>query len=226
MTTQRFPLIDLLRGLAVILMIIFHFFYDLKIFGFVNIHFTRDPFWYYLPRFIVFLFLFSMGLALPLVHSPHIRWKPFWKRLGKISFFALLISLFTYFFFRERWIYFGTLHCIALTSLLAIGQVNWRWPNLALAFAILIPSALGYDLPFFRLPHPAMDYISIFPWIGVVWLGIFCFHQGLHARRIAPFFGENFFLYLGRHSLGIYLLHQPILFSTVWLYSKTRGHWP
>ena len=121
---KRFPLIDQIRGFAIVLMIIFHFFYDLKIFGYNNINFSKDFFWYELPRVIVFLFMLAMGLSMPLIHSEKVNWKKFWPRWIKIALGALVISIYTYFMFKSAWIYFGTLHCIALASLVSLPFIN------------------------------------------------------------------------------------------------------
>ena len=43
--TQRYIMIDSLRGIAVLLMIIFHFGFDLNGFRFVRIDFSANPFW-------------------------------------------------------------------------------------------------------------------------------------------------------------------------------------
>ena len=62
---NRWPIIDITRGFAVFLMIIFHFSYDLKLFGHVDIDFQNDLEWWVFPRIIVFLFLFAMDYLKP-----------------------------------------------------------------------------------------------------------------------------------------------------------------
>ena len=66
---SRYAIIDQIRGVAIVLMVFFHLFFDLKMFGAVSINFSKDPFWYFIPRLIVFLFLIAVGLSLALVHS-------------------------------------------------------------------------------------------------------------------------------------------------------------
>ena len=216
MKTTRFSLVDQLRALAITLMIIFHLFYDLNLFGLVKIDFQNDTFWFLLPRIIVFLFLFCVGISLAISHSQRIQWRKFTFRLLKISFFAILISFFTYLCFRANWVYFGTLHCIAVCSLLALPLA--KHPKTACLLGILL-LIFGQNLPWIKLPHTSMDYIPIFPWLGVVLLGIVAFHLRLHKvgrkeNRIISF--------LGRHSLVIYLLHQPILYGLVLLLNYVR----
>lgn len=215
---SRSLLIDALRGFTIILMIFFHFSFDLQNFGFIHIDILHAPFWYFLPRLIVFLFLFAVGMSLTLAHAEQIHWKPFWKRLLKIAFFAVLISVVTYILFPDNWIYFGTLHAIALISIMTLPFLKRPKLSLLLALSLFLPSMiLDKNLPWFSLPHQSWDYIAPFPWVGASLLGVFAVHRGLH-RLSLPY---NAFVkslnYLGKHSLFIYLIHQPILFGSVYI---------
>lgn len=215
---SRSLLIDALRGFTIILMIFFHFSFDLTNFGFLKIDIVHAPFWYALPRLIVFLFLFAVGMSLSLAHREKIHWQPFWKRFFKILFFALVISIVTYFLFPENWIYFGTLHAIALISLMTLPFL--KHPKIALAIALLlfIPSIfLDKNLPWFSLAHESWDYIAPFPWVGASLLGVYAVHHGLHQLSLANNALVKSLNYLGKHSLFIYLIHQPILFGSVYL---------
>ncbi|MGB0454383.1 MAG: heparan-alpha-glucosaminide N-acetyltransferase [Bacteriovoracaceae bacterium] len=220
---HRFPIVDQLRGFAVLLMIIFHFSYDLAIFKFINLTFKRsDSFlWWIFPRVIVFLFLLSVGISLYLGHHKKIRWSPFWKRWLKVTLGAVFISLSTYYMFPKRWVYFGTLHCISLCSILALGLLRFKFFNLFLFLALFIP-VIGFEktIPWFVLPHRSMDYIPLFPWIGVVALGIFLAKVDFHQLKTPDNSLTRSLSFLGKHSLLIYLVHQPILFSLVWCVSK------
>ncbi len=217
---KRFPLIDQIRGFAIVLMIIFHFFYDLKVFGYNNINFSRDFFWFELPRVIVFLFLLAMGLSMPLIHSEKVNWKKFWPRWIKIALGALAISIYTYFMFRSSWVYFGTLHCIALASLVSLPFI--RIPRIsAIIGLILISLKLFFNitLPWLELSHASMDYIPLFPWIGCVFMGFGLWSLGFH--QLNPFKSKLFLPLekMGQHSLLIYIIHQPILYGAVYLFT-------
>lgn len=216
--SQRSLLIDALRGFTIILMIFFHFSFDLNNFGFLQTDMLHHPFWYALPRIIVFLFLFAVGMSLTIAHREMIRWKPFWKRFFKIVFFAIVISIATYFLFPDNWIYFGTLHAIALVSLMTLPFLKWPRTSLVLALGLFLPSMfLDINLPWFSLPHQSWDYIAPFPWIGASLLGVFAVHQGLHQLSLPSNALVKSLNYLGKHSLFIYLIHQPILFGSVYL---------
>jgi uncharacterized membrane protein len=215
---SRSLLIDTLRGFTIILMIFFHFSFDLTNFGFLRIDIVHAPFWYALPRIIVFLFLFAVGMSLSLAHKEKIHWHPFWKRFLKILFFALIISVVTYFLFPENWIYFGTLHAIALISLMTLPFLKYPKIALIIALILFIPSIfLDKNLPWFSLAHESWDYIAPFPWVGASLLGVFAVRYGLHQFALPENRLVKSLNYLGKHSLFIYLVHQPILFGSVYL---------
>lgn len=215
----RYEVIDMIRALAVILMIIFHFSYDLNVFGFVSIDFQADPFWWTFPRVIVFLFLTAMGLSFEL-GPEKIPLKKVARRFLKIGGYALIITFTTYFLFPKNWIYFGTLHCIAVCTLLALPVRHrplWAW---VLSAIFLIPLFFGFHWPFFKLPHPSMDYIPAIPWVGIVFIGMGLFHLGFHKISIPSFPGKKILLVLSQYSLFIYLIHQPLLFGITFVVHK------
>jgi len=217
----RYPLLDQIRGFAIVLMIIFHFSYDLAVFGHIQIEFQKDPFWWGFPRLIVFLFLTAVGMSLRIVHIPEYKWKPFWKRWFKLAILAILISVSTYFAFPDRWIYFGTLHSIAVTSLMAIPLVRFPKVSGFLALAFLAPVVVfRWSLPWIELPHKSMDYIPAFPWVGVVFLGIFLHSVHFHKLKLPDIKLLRGLSWMGKHSLLIYMLHQPILYGAVMLVTK------
>lgn len=218
---SRYPLIDIIRFTGIILMIIFHLAWDLNVFQYVQIDFNKDPFWYWLPRFIVTLFLISMGMSLALVHKTQIKRNKILKRFLKIIFFALLISVFTYFAFPKNWIYFGTLHCIAFSTILALPFL--KTPKLNLFIFLTLFSAFWiFDLKFTpwskSLGIVSMDYIPLHPWLGMVLLGISFVHFGLH-KKWQSLKLPILLTWCSRHSLKIYLLHQGILYGIVYLFS-------
>jgi uncharacterized membrane protein len=214
----RSKLIGGIRGFTIILMIIFHLCFDLQNFGFLNIDIIHAPFWYAFPRIIVFLFLFASGMSLALAHHENIKWTNFWKRVLKISGFAGLISIVTYFIFPDNWIYFGTLHAIAVISVISLLFLRRPYLSLCVALMLFIPSIfLDRNLPWFELPHQSWDYISPFPWMGASLLGIFAVHKSIHEIEIPNNKFTRLLNTLGDNSLVIYLVHQPILFGLVYL---------
>lgn len=223
-TNERSINLDILRGFAVLQMIVFHFAYDLTAFKFLNINFSAG-FWYWFPRFIVFCFLTAMGQSLVYVHGQRFYANKMWSRFIKIAGFALLISIITKIMFPNNWIYFGTLHCIAVATL--IGAPIARFPKLNLNLSIfIIISVFAFNITFEKLSSivkiKSMDFIPIYPWYFVVGLSIFL----AHLKFKLPSVPENKLTLLiakiGRKSLSIYLIHQPILFGLCWLLYKIK----
>ncbi len=218
-TSVRYPWLDVLRTFAIVLMIIFHFCYDLDLFGYVDIDFQGDLFWMWFPCFIVFLFLLSVGLSLRQAHHPQWRWRAFWKRWIKIAAAALAVSGATYIVFPQHWVYFGTLHNIAINSLLCLPFLAHPRLALAVAIAIIAADLSGVEWPWLLLSHPSVDYIPPLPWLAWVLLGIYLHSIGAHRL---PFPQGRFWRALtwpGRHSLLIYMLHQVALYGLVWSFS-------
>lgn len=221
---MRAPYLDALRGMAVIWMIIFHAAYDLRMFHFLSWDFSQG-FWFAFPRVIAFTFLFCVGLSLNFGHVPGPNWNSLAKRSFKLGAAALAVSIGTYFMFPTQWIYFGTLHCILVGSILGVLVVNHRTLCWVLLITILTGQyLLEYDIKWVSsvLQKPSMDFIPIYPWFWAILLGIV---SGPYLSRI-NFLNQMkprpFLNLLGRHSLKIYLLHQPLLFGAIWVLSQFR----
>jgi len=231
--TDRLISIDQLRALALILMAIFHFGYDLSVFGYVEFD-AKAPFWSVFRGLIVTLFFISVGASLALASARGIRWQAFWMRELKIVVGALVITLATYFLYPTQWVWFGVLHFIAVASLLSLPLVNR--PRLALFAGIgilvlfnvtdwfnLAPLYTALREPL-NLPDGTMDLTRLIPWLGMVYIGIYLGHQRLLGISRLPGLPENgIFIWLSRHSLGFYMLHQIPLYGLAWLIYRVLG---
>ena len=218
--SSRDQALDLMRGIAIIMMIMFHLIYDLNEFGYTNIplsNFWLTSYWRYL---IVFLFLNAVGISLVIAYGKNFSLNKFIKRLAILGLAALSVSLGTYFLFPDAWVYFGILHLIWTATLIAIIFV--QFPKISLFVAALI-FILGYlnlpNLSFFGfllsdyLPLSSVDFYPLFPWIAFVFTGIYLGHNPIYKKIF--FMRVPFLQLVGQHSLIIYLLHQVILFSLV-----------
>jgi uncharacterized membrane protein len=219
MLTQRNRTIDSLRGASVLLMIVFHFVYDLNHFNFMDIAlFSATP--YIIWRAVIIsMFLLAVGMSLVYAYQKYFDLKKYLKRLRSVGFGAIGISIVTYFIFPDEWIFFGILHLIFIGSLLSVWFVNYPKVALLIALGILTLSYFSLlDTAPLRamfgenLPKYSLDVISIFPWISVIFIGIFIAHNqtfqtlNIHLKWLD---------FMGRHALTIYLTHQLILFSLV-----------
>lgn len=235
----RIPLIDQLRGIALIAMAVYHFTWDLGFFGYIDPETATTGGWRLFARAIAGSFLFLAGFSLVLGHVQGFRPKPFLIRLGKIGLAAAIISVATWFAFPETFIFFGILHAIAAASL--VGLLFVRLPVIVtlLAAAAAIAAPLYLRAPLFD--HPALwwvglsvnvprsnDYVPLLPWLAPVLLGIAMarlFVGSSLPERLAGFGGatkvwwKSLLEKAGRHSLAIYLLHQPLLIALVYGFS-------
>jgi len=222
----RFVLIDTLRGFAVILMIFFHLFYDLNLLQLVTIDVIENPFWFALPRFIVSVFLICVGIGLALVHKNGIRWEHVWKRFIKVGGCAVLITCITVVFFPKQYIFFGILHCIAVSSVLGLLFVKYPRASLVGFFTIILSYASikpSMEPLLDWLGIRPLDSIPIYPWFRLVLLGIFLEFIRFHKIPVQQTRMVKCLEYLGRHSLIIYLIHQPVLFGMCYAIYKMRS---
>ena len=218
--SNRDQALDLIRGIAIIMMIVFHLIYDLNEFGYTDIplsNFWLTSYWRYL---IVFLFLNSVGISLVIAYGNGYRLNKFMKRLSLLGLATFSVSVGTYILFPDAWVYFGILHLIWTGTLIAIFFI--QLPKISLFIAALI-FLFGYlnltDLSFLRillsnyLPLSSVDFYPLFPWIAFIFTGIYLGHNPIYKKI---FFVKLPLLQLiGQHSLIIYLLHQVILFALV-----------
>ena len=230
--------IDALRGVAVVAMVLYHFSYDLGYFGLFDVRFFRSGIGLEAGRVIGTSFIFLAGLSLTLSYRRAVASGPpgrklFWKYLGRglrIFSYGLAITFVTWIFVPGEMILFGVLHLIGASIVLAYPFLKLRLPNVALGAGCIL---LGLYLRNFVVDSPwlvwlgtrsnffMLDYWPIFPWFGVVLLGVFVGNaryggQGKRAPRAAPPLPAVWPLaFLGRHSLPIYLVHQPILLAAL-----------
>jgi uncharacterized membrane protein len=239
-TGRRLAFIDVARGLALLAMATYHFVWDLEFFGYVAAGTAGTGGWKIFARLIASSFLFLAGYSLVLGQWPTIRIDAFLRRFAKIAGAAALITIATYFAFPDTFIFFGILHAIAAASL--IGLLFLKLPAvvslLAAAAAIAAPFYLRspiFDAPWLwwvglseTLPR-SNDYVPLLPWLGPFLLGLGA-AKLFHARLVSALASRPStdgkgrlwmtpLVFGSRHSLAIYLIHQPVLIGLVYLFS-------
>lgn len=240
--SSRFPELDVWRGIAVVCMVIYHFFFDLNFLGIAPREMTTGG-WFVFQRMIASSFLLLVGISLAISFS-HARDKPFvailkkfLKRAAFIMAAALLVTFGTWLFVPEAYVRFGILHLISVSTLLALPFLFIRpiWINAILGAVIIYFSAfiktLSVSHPFFLwlgITYPdfaAIDYFPMMPWFGMVLVGIFLGNwlysdgkQRFHCfalKKPVPLLN-----WVGRKALWIYLVHQPVLIGVLMLLIK------
>lgn len=226
-SAQRNITVDIMRTLAIVLMVIFHFIYDLKFFGWVDSGIPDGQGWRQFRYVILTLFFLCVGSGLVFAHqvNPQQSIRKYLIRLSKVGLAAALVSVMSLVMVPQNYIYFGVLHFIFVASVMVYPVI--RYPNIALIIGGVLLSLdwfnivsqrwpFGYIREF--LPNYTNDYVPIVPWVGVVCIGIWLAYQNwfiqdpLSKLKIKPWF------YLpGKYSLSIYLIHQPLLFALFYL---------
>jgi uncharacterized membrane protein len=240
-TSQRVWEIDALRGVAIILMIFYHFVWDLNYFGLLQQTLVVGP-WQWFARSIATLFIFIMGVSLTLSYTRekqkagHERlFGKYFRRGAKIFGLGMVVTVATYFFIGRGFVIFGILHLLGASIVLAYPflKVN-RWISLVAGLVVI---GAGIYVDGLRSASPwliwlgvkqygiyMVDYYPILPWYGLSLIGLFTGYtlypggnrqQGLPDwSGLPPVQGLRF---LGRHSLLIYIIHQPILIGSLML---------
>lgn len=225
----RLPLIDALRGAAVAAMVVYHLSWDLSYHHLVAWDVVGDPLWRGFAIAIATSFLTLSGISLVLAERQgKVPGRAFMVRILKIAAAAALVSLATLIVFPDGWIRFGILHMIALGSLLALPFLRLSFVVTIAAAAVVLAVGLTVADPAFDHPllvftglsawvPPSNDFVPVFPWFAAMLAGI-SIGQALPRRtpqadgRVAGGTGRMLAA-VGRYSLPIYLVHQPVLFA-------------
>lgn len=225
---ERIFIVDEARGLAVMLMVAYHFCFDLNYFRLAAFDFYQDAFWLGARAVIVTLFLLLVGISLHLATREGFKPVPFTRRLGVLAACAAIVSAGSYAMFPASGIFFGVLHFIAVASVLGLLFTRFGIANLVLGAAWLAAGLLfshaWFDQPWanwigFMTHKPVTeDYVPLFPWFGVVLLGLFAGRNAkTWPRALLPGPSGRILKLAGRHSLAIYMLHQPVLLGLLYL---------
>lgn len=229
-SSARIAGLDALRGLAIVAMIAYHLCFDLRYFGVTHWDFEHDLRWLTARTLILSSFLLIAGISAVLARrqaSPVRHWL---RHIGIVAGAALLVSAGSWLMFPRSFIWFGVLHAIAVSLLLA--RPLYGRPLLAalVGIAVIVAGSTYANAAFdnrtlgwigFMTAKPVTeDYVPLFPWTGVLLLGVAA-GQALVSTRfaaLAPLARLPAPLQLlGRHSLIVYLLHQPLLLGLLWL---------
>lgn len=232
--SHRIVLLDILRGLAIVGVVFYHFAFDLRLLEFVATDVTQHPTWVVFARILSSIFLVLAGINLVQAHGNGMRWRPFWRRVGIIGVAAVGISAITFIAYPDMFVYFGILHAIAAFSVLALPFLRapvWAIICVALVFLAapfffadpLFNTRLFSWVGFWVVPPLTGDLVPVFPSFGLLLAGVAVARLAIDRgfdKRLAAAIAKNQlskgFAIAGRWSLIIYLVHQPILLAVLY----------
>jgi uncharacterized membrane protein len=239
---KRLRFIDAYRGFALVNMIAYHWFYDYVNIFFLPLDWFMGTAAYIWQQWIAFSFVLVSGTVLNYAKHPQ-------RRGIFLCLCGCLLTVCTYFFVPQELIVFGILSFLGVAMI--ITRLIMRWIHsstiaLFCIFGFLLTEGWhkGYwgfygfrfaeltlippdNILFFILGIPgtsynSADYVPIFPWIFIFWLGAFGWtwikckikSQTIlkSLERKSSYSGYNVLEFWGRHTLVIYLLHQPLLY--------------
>ena len=237
MQTGRMWEVDSLRGIAIVLMVVSNLVTDVGYFGIFGIN-TYSGFWMYFARAVVSMFILLAGVSLTLSYS-RIRnksreiHKKYLLRGAKMFGLGMVITLVTWVFITGDFVLFGILHLIGFSVIAGHFLLRKRYLNLLLGLSFisagLILQAFSFGFPWlvwlgFRPEnYYSVDYVPVLPWFGVFLVGMFLgstlYPAGRRSFRLTNSKSRLFspLQFLGRNSLKIYFVHQPVLILILWL---------
>ncbi len=225
--------VDAARGVAILMMALYHLLYDLDTFAGYAINSTSG-FWARFADATAFSFVFLVGVSLTLSYSREgnrrrgrCLFGKYLLRGARIFGYGMLLTAFSW-LMGIGVILFGILQLIGVSIILAYPFL--RFKTLSLILGLLVIAAGAYVqsrglssesvllLPLGVVPTDISmpDYRPLLPWFGVALLGVFAGNLvygngGRIARNAERPLAATPLTFLGKHSLVIYLIHQPII---------------
>lgn len=219
---KRIVEIDFFRGIAILLMMIFHTVFNLNYFLGMNIEYAKG-FWYYEGKLSAIMFMVLAGISSNFS-------KRTTKRGLKIFALGMLLTAITFLLDREMYIKFGILHFMGISYLLSplLKKID-TGISFLLGITIIIIGDIFYELTvnspqlyplgLMSKDFASLDYYPLFPYLGVFIFGIIFYRMVyMRGKRILPMdLKPNLLSEMGRYSLVIYLFHQPVILGLLYL---------
>jgi len=229
--------IDVLRGIAIIMMVLYNWLFALDYLGAYSTAITSG-FWFYFARITASIFIILAGVSLTISASRHQKdAHPYIIHLKRglwVVFLGIGITVVTWLFLKDAYVRFGILHLIGMSIILAYPLLNLRHWNLILgavfiAAGVYLQSATintSWLLWLGIMPKNfyTVDYFPLLPWFGVFLIGVFLgnalYENGARKYKIRDLSGiwiAGALAFLGRNSLFIYIIHQPVLIAALYI---------
>ncbi len=237
---SRLPLLDIARGIMVIIMITYHALYLLQyVFSAVNV-FSDGIFWRIFTATGWGIFVFIAGISAALSWKKR-EFETSWKntfvryclrRTAILAILAAVITLLTQKFQPDQIILFWILHFFTIGFLLLPFFSRLKKWGFIFSLILIILGIFFFTKTFsieyfwmFWLRNSqffSADYYPIFPYFWVLLLWFFSGKSLIESWKMEKVFSPDFYgslliRWLGKNTLVIYLLHVPILYGVFWL---------
>ncbi len=226
----RIWITDFIRGIAIVMVVVFHLIFILSFFHSVDIDY-RSGFWFYEGRIAAILFMGMVGVVTAIIAKQK-GWAGILrinvKRGLRLIGIGMLITVATLITFPAAPIWFGILHLMGVSLLLGLPLAKSKWLNLIVgALLIYLGQFVGGNegtfltLPFGIKPpgFASLDYYPLIPWMGVIvignGLGNILYKYFVQLKAPSPW--QKGVAYLGKQSLWIYLIHPPLFMGILWM---------
>ena len=243
-TTERYHLVDALRGLCISGVVLYHLLYDIyHVYG-RNPQWAQQLYCRIWQEGTCFLFIAMAGFVWRLGSKSSLR------RGLELNLLGLAITLATIIFIPSEKIWFGILNFMGCATLLMGASHPWAQklsPGRGMLAGLLLfltcrelDEGLWGLQGLWVLPLPASwystnlwtplglppahfqssDYFPMLPWLGAYFFGyyLYAFLQAREYLGGILHWRMPLFSRLGLRSLEIYLLHQPVCFGLVTLF--------
>lgn len=215
--------LDFLRGLAVLIMIYFHFVFDLvEIYGYPFIYATGPL--HYIGQAAAITFIFIAGVSSTFSRSNL-------KRGAKVLAIGIIITIVTHLMGKDFGVKFGILHFMGISMMLypVLNKLMNRYLTLIALLIIIFgnifskkstPNDILFMFNLTSSTFTSSDYYPLLPWLGVFIFGIIigriCYKN---KKSVFDYeLRDNIINKTGRHSLLCYILHQPIILILLYIY--------
>ena len=242
----RIFFMDEVRGFDLLLMIAYHSFYTVG--WLFNVPAGRALFTFFMPvePFFAGLFIFICGISCRLSHS---NWKRGGLLLGVAILLSAFLWVFMreemiwigiLHFLSVSILLFALCRplldkippVVGIAACAVLLLLTWwlpadrgAWFGIKGLFGVAVPEAVqaqGWLYPLGLGTGQGADYFPFFPWIFCFLAGCFAgiwakpgrFPQRMYKSR-APWL-----VWLGRHTLVIYVVHQPVVYAICWLTTR------
>ena len=231
--SKRIWEIDFLRGLSIILVVGYHLLYDLGAYVGIKrfLGWSTDlstVAWTVAQHFFAGLFIILSGTSSTLTRS-NIR------RGLRLLAVSLAVTAVTYVFDPSSAVWFGILQLLAVSILIFGAAFEKARPLTCAAWGVVVfvlsaalhllerGMTIRFDwlLPFgIHSPgYSSFDYFPLIPWLGVFLIGA-ALGRSVYAprRSLLPWrLPQTFVNAAGRHSLLIYIAHQPVILGVLYV---------